>query len=67
MYKLLIPEAIGNADVATDVIKPIVGKPNTCCTETYLVVGPFDNEIMAENCLSYIGTRFFHYLLSLKR
>lgn len=67
MYKLLIPEAIGNADVATDVIKPIVGKPNTCCTETYLVVGPFDNEIMAENCLSYIGTRFFHYLLSLKK
>lgn len=67
MYKLLIPEAIGNADVATDVIKPIVGKPNTCCTETYLVVGPFDNEIMAENCSSYIGTRFFHYLLSLKK
>lgn len=66
-YKLLIPEAIGNADVATDVIKPILGKPNTCCTETYLVVGPFDCEKEAKNCMSYIGTRFFHYLLSLKK
>ena len=67
MYKLFIPEAIGNADVATDVIKPIMGKPNTCCTETYLVVGPFDKEKKAKNCISYIKTKFFHYLLSLKK
>ncbi len=66
-YKLFIPEAIGNADVASDTVKPIVGEKGTCCTETYLVVGPFDGRKEMLNCLSYINTRFFHFLLSLKK
>lgn len=66
-YKLLIPEAIGNADVETDKLKAILAGHNTCCTETYLVIGPFDNQQQAENCNSYINTRFFHYLLALKK
>lgn len=66
-YKLFIPEAIGNADVASDKLKAIVAGENTCCTETYLVIGPFMSLEEATNCNSYINTRFFHFLLSLKK
>lgn len=66
-YKLYIPEAIGNADVANDKLKAIVGEPNTCCTETYLVIGPFEKKEEALHCLSYVNTRFFHFLLALKK
>lgn len=66
-YKLLVPEAIGNADVSTDKVKPLLGEPGTCCTETYLVVGPFNSKEEALNCETYIATKFFHFLLSLKK
>ncbi len=66
-YKLFVPEAIGEGDVSTDVVKPVFGGRGTCCTETYLVVGPFPDEAEAKNCLSYINTKFFHFLLSLKK
>lgn len=67
LFKLFVPEAIGNADVATDKVKPLMGDIGTCCTETYLVVGPFKTKEEALNCESYIGTKFFHFLLSLKK
>ena len=47
--------------------KPFLGKPNTCCTETYLLIGPYDNEIEAQNTISYIKTRFFRFLVMLKK
>ena len=67
MYKVLIPEAIGSGDVTSDKLNPILAGPGTLCTETYLVYGPFDNEELAKNVISYVNTRFFHYLLSLKK
>ena len=50
-----------------DVVKPIVGAPNTVCTETYVMVGPLDSEEVAQNITQYISTRFFHFLLGLKK
>ncbi|MDE6397861.1 MAG: Eco57I restriction-modification methylase domain-containing protein, partial [Clostridiales bacterium] len=64
-YKLLVPEAIGSADVATDRVKPLLAGKGTCCTETYLLVGPFPDEQTARNCKAYMQTKFFHFLLSL--
>ena len=43
--------------------KPFVGKPNTACTETYLVIGPFDDEVTAQNVISYLATKFFRFLV----
>ena len=43
--------------------KPIIGKPNDVCTETFLVIGPFKNETEMQNCLSYMNTSFFKFLL----
>ena len=43
--------------------EPIVGKPGMICTETFLLVGPFDSELETENCNKYIHTSFFRFLL----
>jgi hypothetical protein len=45
----------------------IVGRPNDTCTETFLQIGNFSNEIEALNCLSYIKTKTFRALLSFNR
>jgi len=47
--------------------KPIIGANNSCCTETYLVVGPWDNIRNCENVISYIQTKFFRFLVMLKK
>ena len=66
-WKILIPEAIGSGDTRTDKVNPIVVGDNTICTETYLVVGPFDTKEEALNCETYIKTKFFHFMLGLKK
>lgn len=38
--------------------------PGTICTETYLVVGSYDEEAQAKNLVTYMKTRFFRFLVS---
>lgn len=64
-YKVLIPNAWGSGDTYKDRVKPFIVGPNAVCTETYLVVGPFDTQNECENVVSYINTKFFHALVSL--
>ena len=64
-HKILVPKAIGSGDIATDVIKPFVPVSNSCCSETYIVIGPFESKALVANVLRYIGTKFFHFLVSL--
>lgn len=45
--------------------KPIIAKPLSCCTETYLVVGIYKRLKDANNVLSYMQTRFFRFMMSL--
>ncbi|MGI5989231.1 MAG: adenine-specific methyltransferase EcoRI family protein [Lachnospiraceae bacterium] len=66
-WKLYIPEAIGAGKTKTDVLRPIVGKPGTICSETYVVVGPFGDEETVRHIESYVKTRFFHFMLGLKK
>ena len=67
LWKVYIPEAIGSGNMETDIVKPVLGDPQTACTETYVVVSPTTNKAMAENIISYINTKFFHFLLGLKK
>lgn len=53
--------------MATDQVKPILGEPNSLCIETYVAIGPFKTKVEAENVCSYIKTRFFHFLLGLRK
>jgi len=66
-FKIFVPYAVGSGDSKTDVIKPIIGEPGSCCTETYLVFGPFKGKSTMTNVISYINTKFFHFFLTLKK
>ena len=67
LWKVYIPEAIGSGNMETDILKPILGSPNTVCSETYVVVNPTTSKQTAENVITYIKTKFFHFLLGLKK
>lgn len=41
----------------------IIGEQNSVCTETFLLIGPFNTEIEQKNCYKYICTNFFKALL----
>lgn len=47
--------------------KPILGEKRSCCTETYLVIGPYNSKSEANNVISYINTRFFRFMVMLKK
>lgn len=65
--KLYISKAYGASDDWPHQIinKPIFGSKNSCCTETYLVIGPFETEEITNNVMKYIKTQFFRFLVSL--
>lgn len=44
---------------------PFYGEPNSCCTETYLMIGPFKSSNFAKNVISYISCKFFRALVLL--
>ena len=64
-YKIYISAAYGaGEDFPHQILgKPILGEPNSCCTETYLVIGPFPDKDTTLNVISYIKTRFFRFLV----
>jgi site-specific DNA-methyltransferase (adenine-specific) len=66
-HKLIVPKAVGSGNSTTDKIKPIYSEPGSCCSETYIVIGPFDSKKTCENVISYINTKFFHFLVGLKK
>ena len=55
--------------MTTSTVPPeiIVGTPKTICTETFLMIGCFETEREACNCLSYIKSKFFRALLFYNR
>lgn len=66
-YKVYITMAYGaGEDFPHQILnKPFLGEPNSCCTETYMVIGPYANKKRAENVLSYIKTKFFRFMVLL--
>lgn len=66
--KVLISKAHGTGKLPDSIIsKPIVAEVPSACTETYLVIGAFTNVREAENLAKYAKTRFFRFLLSLRK
>ncbi len=68
-YKVLISKAYNAGDGFPHQVinKPFIAEKNTCCTETYLVIGPFASEEECKNVISYIKTKFFRFLVLLKK
>ncbi|MEI6481674.1 MAG: Eco57I restriction-modification methylase domain-containing protein, partial [Candidatus Saccharibacteria bacterium] len=66
-YKVLIPRAGSGSDSFPHSIlgKPFVVEPNTACTETYIVLGSYDNPEECHNLEKYVSTQFFRFLVLL--
>lgn len=64
-YKVLVPKAWGTGNESNDWLNPFIVSPHSVCTETYLIMGAFDNQVEAQNMVKYIQTKFFHALTSI--
>ncbi len=62
-WKVLVPKASPGDDSYPHLIlsKPILSGPDTCCTETYIVVVLFSKK-RAKNAANYMVTSFFAFL-----
>lgn len=63
--KIFVPRVWGSGMLNNDWVNPFVVGENTCSTETFLTVGPFQNHSHVENAISYMQTKFFHFMVSL--
>lgn len=68
-WKVLVPKAYGAGETFPHQIlgKEIVAAPPSACTQSYLVVAPFQSEKAARSFASYYRTRLFRFLVSLRK
>ena len=68
-YKVFISRAYGERGDFPYLVtgKPFIAESNSVCTETYLLIGPFDDRETAQNVISYISTKFFRFLVLLRK
>lgn len=68
-WKVLLPAlGPGNDGYPHKILgQPIVAPPESCCTETYVVAGIFKSEKEALNFAAYTRTRFFRFLVALRK
>lgn len=66
-HKVYVSRAYGaGEDFPHQIInKPFYGEVNSVCTETYLVIGPFESEIYSKNVITYMKTKFFRFMVML--
>lgn len=69
LYKVFVSYAYGErGDFPYFVIgKPFLGEPNTCCSETYLVIAPSEEKDFAVNVAQYLRTKFLRFIVLLKK
>ncbi len=46
---------------------PVLADTPSCCTETYLVCGPFKKRTEAINLLEYVKTKLFRFMVSIRK
>jgi site-specific DNA-methyltransferase (adenine-specific) len=68
-WKVLVPKAYGAGESFPHQIlgKEIIAEPPSACSQTYLIVCPFQNEKEALSFASYYRTKFFRFLVSLRK
>ncbi len=72
LHKIYLSKAFNGGDAFPHQIigKPIYGEPNSVCSQTYLVIGYngyFNNEFDCGNAIRYIQTKFFRFLVYIKK
>lgn len=72
LWKVFIPAAGGSGYDDMILGKPFIGEPGSVCSQTFLVIG-YDSqkhnftEVQCKNIITYIQTKFFRYLVSIKK
>jgi site-specific DNA-methyltransferase (adenine-specific) len=68
-WKVLLGKGYNGGDAFPHQIMghPLVAAPGSACTETYLILGTFKNKKEAENFAAYVRTRFFRFLVFLRK
>lgn len=68
-YKILIAKAYGERGQFPYLVlsKPFIAEPNSCCTETYLMIDCDDDFTKAQNIISYMNTKFFRFVVLFKK
>lgn len=71
-WKVLAPQAgPGNSGghILPDMVlgKPSVAEPNSVCTQTWIVAGPFETKDQAEVVARYLQTSFLRFVVSLRK
>lgn len=72
LHKIFIPKVGGSGSDPFVLGRPFYGEPGSICSQTYLVIGfnPSRHNYTKEECIniiSYIQTRFFRFLVSIKK
>lgn len=72
LNKIYLPKAGGSGNDPIVLGKPILGEPGSVCSFTYLCIGydPDNHNFTKEECeniISYLRTRFFRYMVSIKK
>ena len=69
IFKVCVAKAYGERGAFPYLVlgKPFILQPNEVCTETYIVVGTDNTESSAINLANYVKTRFFRFLVLLKK
>ena len=72
LHKVFMPKAGGSGNDPIVIGTPFYGEPNSVCSFTYLCIGysPTEHnfsELECKNIISYMKTRFFRYMVSIKK
>lgn len=62
-YKVFVAGSNGSGKMGECLSEPFIGKPNEGCSQSFIQIGKFENEVEAQNCLKYIKTKFCRVML----
>jgi hypothetical protein len=64
-FKVLLPKSNGTGQLGEALSSPVVAKPNTGYTQSFIGIGNFESEEKAIACQKYLYTKFLRALLGI--
>ena len=62
-YNVLVPEGNGSGALGEILSTPVIAPPGTGHTDTFISIGSFECDTLAQNCLTYIKSKFARTML----
>ena len=64
-YKVLIPKSNGTGQLGESLSSPLIGRPYTGYTQSFIGIGAYQTLYEAESCLKYVKTKFLRAMLGI--